>query len=263
MNQPKQSQTSRNREREPTNIYGVNAALATIAHRPTAIVEALHSSHCSEELLAALSPLRDEGLPVRFVPDHVLEKQVESKHHEGIVLRVQPTIALGVSALSEMLRRATRATVLALDGVSNPHNVGAIVRSAAFFQADALLLESPTPHRVLMPSAIRIAEGGAETVMIASAPNLADAIGQLKRGSLRDRPLRVFGLESSARTDLRKLARSGPVLWVLGNEREGLSDAVRAQCDQLVSIGGGTGPVDSLNVSVTAGILLAYATSLG
>lgn len=234
--------------------------MAAIAQRPSAIIDVTHSHHLSDEVLRVLNGLRERGVATKGVPDVVLERMVESTHHEGVILRMQPSAALGISALSELLRRSPKATVLALDRVQNPHNLGAIVRSAAFFEADAILLESASPYNVLTPSAIRTAEGGAESVLIASAPNLAAAIAQLKKQSIKGNPLRVFGLERAATTDLRKLAVAGPSVWVLGNEREGLSPAVRLQCDQFVSIGG-DGPVDSLNVSVAAGILLAFATA--
>jgi TrmH RNA methyltransferase len=241
-------------------VYGVNAALATIAHRPGQIGEA-HFSHSLDKALASrVLALRERGVAVRGVPDSVLERMVESTHHEGLVLIVRRSAALSVSALSELLRRVEHATVIALDRVSNPHNVGAVIRSAAFFQADALLLEGASPTHVLTPAAIRVAEGGAESLMLASAPNLAQAITQLKKQSLKDRPLTVYGLERTARTDLRTLRRSGPALWVLGSEREGLSDEVRAQCDQLVCIASGSS-MDSLNVSVAAGIVLSHATA--
>ena len=133
----------------------------------------------------------------------------------------------------------------------NPYNVGAILRSAAFFGVEAALLGTPAPHPGLPPTAVRVAEGGAEHVALARTTDLADTLARVKA-----RGVRVVGADGHAPTSAAGFAFGRPVVLVLGNEREGLGDRARAQCDALVAVRG-TGAVESLNVAVAAGVLLA------
>ncbi|MGH7439024.1 MAG: TrmH family RNA methyltransferase, partial [Polyangiaceae bacterium] len=144
-----------------------------------------------------------------------------------------------------------RGRVLALDRVRNPYNVGAILRSAAFFGLDGVILGAPAPHSGLAATAVRVAEGGAEEVALARATDLADTLSRL-----RARGVRIVGADGHATTDALTYRYEPPAVLVLGNEREGLADRVRAQCDVLVAVRG-RGRVESLNVGVAAGVLVA------
>jgi TrmH RNA methyltransferase len=155
--------------------------------------------------------------------------------------------------LGEALVRA-RGTAVALDRVRNPYNVGAILRSAAFFAVDAVLLGAPAPHPGLAPTAVRVAEGGVEHLQLARTTDLADTLARL-----RARGIRVVGADAHATASAFGFAFPRPVVVVVGNEREGLGERVRAQCDALVSIPGGSA-VESLNVGVAAGILVGLMT---
>ena len=145
----------------------------------------------------------------------------------------------------------TGGAAIALDRVRNPYNIGAILRSAAFFGVDAALLGAPAPHPALAPDAVRVAEGGAENLVLTRTTDLADTLARL-----RARGVRVVGADGAAPTRAVGFAFARPSILVLGHEREGMSDRVRAQCDAIVSIPG-TGAVESLNVAVAAGVLIA------
>ncbi|MBL8682749.1 MAG: RNA methyltransferase [Myxococcales bacterium] len=220
--------------------------------RPHAIMQVMHAPAMRPSIELALAPLEAQGVPVRVLSVDSLDRMCESTHHEGVVLLVRPTPPLGVDAVAETLIR-TKGFALALDRVRNPHNIGAILRSAAFFGIDVVLLEAPEGQRVLTPAAVRVAEGGAEHVVTARCASLEDALARIRRKGIR-----IVGTDRAAKERLFDAALRGPCVLVMGNEREGLSDAVRSQCDGLVSIAG-TSRVDSLNVSVAAGILLAAA----
>jgi TrmH RNA methyltransferase len=140
---------------------------------------------------------------------------------------------------------------LALDRVRNPQNVGAMLRSAAFFGLDAVLLGAPAPHPGLSPFALRIAEGGAEHLVFSRTTDLAETLS-----ALRARGVRIIGADSHADAGLGELDRTRPAVLVFGHEREGLGARIRATCDQLVEIRG-SGAVESLNVGVAAGIFMA------
>ncbi len=136
----------------------------------------------------------------------------------------------------------------------NSYNIGAVLRSAAFFGVDAILLGAPAPHPGLDPNAIRVAEGGAEHVLAARTTDLADTLVRL-----RARGVKVYGADGHADADALATRFERPAILVMGNEREGLGPRVRAQCDAIVAIGG-AGRVESLNVGVAAGILIAQLT---
>ena len=133
----------------------------------------------------------------------------------------------------------------------NPYNVGAVLRSAAFFGVDAALLGAPAPHPGLPPTAVRVAEGGVEHLCLARTTDLADTLARL-----RSRGVRVVGTDGHAKTSALQHRFERPSVLVLGNEREGLGERIRAQCDHVVAIRG-AGRVESLNVAVAAGVLIS------
>ncbi len=233
-------------------MYGLHAALAAMRARPKSVIQIMHSPALRPVLEEVMAPLVAKGVAVRVLSVDSLDRLCESTHHEGVLLLVSPTAPMTVDAVAESLVR-TKGFALVLDRVQNPHNIGAILRSSAFFGIDTVLFEAPDGQRVLTPSAVRIAEGGAEHVAIARCPSLPEALTKLRRKGVR-----VVGTDRAADKHLFDQPLAGPCALVLGNEREGLRTDVRAQCDALVSIAG-TSRVDSLNVSVAAGILLATA----
>lgn len=233
-------------------IYGLHAALAAMRSRPKAILQIMHSPALRPRLEEVMQPLLDKGVPLRVLSVDTLDKLCESTHHEGVLLLVTPSAPMSADSVAESLVR-TRGYALVLDRVQNPHNIGAILRSSAFFGIDTVLFEAPEGQRVLTPAAVRVAEGGAEHVAIARCQSLPDALARLRKKGVR-----VVGTDRAADRHLFDAPLAGPCALVLGNEREGLRPDVRAQCDALVSIAG-TASVDSLNVSVAAGILLAAA----
>ena len=234
-------------------MYGRHAARAVFAVRPPAIVAIHYVREARAELEAMLRWAQGARVPVREALDRELDRLAESTHHEGVVLVTQPRRWTKPSELAAALV-TTKGAALALDRVRNPHNIGAIVRSAAFFGLDGILLGSPAPHPGLAQSAVRVAQGGAERVMISRTTDLADTLARMRREG-------VHVVATDARAEISALdhAFARPTILVLGNEREGLSDRIRAQCDVTVAIRG-SGAIDSLNVSVAAGVLVAQVS---
>ena len=144
-----------------------------------------------------------------------------------------------------------RGAAVALDRVRNPYNIGAILRSAAFFGVDVALLGAPAPHPALPADAVRVAEGGVEHLALSRTTDLADTLQRL-----RAKGVRVVGADGASRVSVVGYAFARPTVLVLGHEREGLSERVRTQCDAVVAIPG-TGAVESLNVAVAAGVMIA------
>jgi RNA methyltransferase, TrmH family len=189
-------------------------------------------------------------VPIVEVTDTELARLAESMHHEGLCIVARHRKWLSVQELADALAR-TRGLAIALDRVRNPYNVGAILRSAAFLGLDAALLGAPAPHPTLAPAAVRVAEGAAEQIELARTTDLGETLSRL-----RSRGVHVVGTDGRATTSAVGFAFRRPAVLVMGHEREGLGDRVRGRCDAVVSIPG-SGRVESLNVSVAAGILMA------
>lgn len=209
-----------------------------------------------EQRAIVVSRLLQAGLgqiPLRVVDEGALAAAADSRHHEGLVLAVRPRRFLSVGELGALLL-SRRGTAVALDRVRNPYNVGAILRTAAFFGVDALLLGAPAPHPALHPDAVRVGEGGAEHLGLARTTDLATTLRRL-----RERGVGVVAAESQEGQDAARFPFARPLVLVLGHEREGLSDRVRTECTARIHIRG-SGSLDSLNVSVAAGVLIGMLT---
>lgn len=233
-------------------LYGLRAGLSIFTRRRDDIVRIVWGSGMRGELEVLLGWARERSIPQLEGNDDVLSQEADSKHHEGLCLEVRTRRWTPAAELGAVLQRG-RGLGVALDRVRNPYNVGAVLRSAAFFGFDAALLGAPAPHPALHPDAVRVAEGGAEALALSRTTDLADTLGRLRALGIR-----IVGAESEGGMSFRELPISRPTLLVVGHEREGLSERVRAKCDALVRISG-SGQLGSLNVAVAAGILMAQA----
>jgi TrmH RNA methyltransferase len=237
-------------------IQGLRAGLAVLARRPDEVLRVAYSREVRPELGDLLRWCATKRLPCQEMSDLELARIAEGTHHEGLCVAARPRRWASTNDLAEALLR-TKGFAIALDRVRNPYNVGAILRSAAFFGVDAALLGTPAPHPGLAPTAVRVAEGGAEHVQLARTTDLADTLARL-----RARGIRVVGADGQATTNAVGFAFGRPAVLVVGNEREGLGERVRAQCDALVAVRGG-GSIESLNVAVATGVLMAEMTRAG
>ncbi len=229
-------------------MHGLRAGLAALSRRE--VVRFAVSPAARAEVEGVV-----RGRPIVVRPDREIARIAGTDLHEGLVVEVKERAYLAMGALESLLHQQ-RGTAIALDRVRNPYNIGAIVRSAAFFGIDAVLLGAPAPHPGIPPEAVRVAEGGAEHIAFARTTDLAQSLVKL-----RGRGVRVVGTAMTDAASWKGPALDGrPLVLVLGNEREGLSDRVRAACDACIHVGG-SGAVESLNVAVTAGVLFAELMS--
>lgn len=236
--------------RQEQIVYGVHAALALAERRPDDIIRVFHTEARRLDVGPLLKATAARRRPYREVDEEEIARVAKTQHHEGVVVVARP---LPMATMPEVLRIAEAGgTVIALDGVDNPHNIGAILRSAAWFGAKAMIIGG-TDRRTLSGAAQRIAQGGAEVVPCAVTDELPRALKALK-----DRGMRVFGADARSATSVPGASLPASLCLVLGNEGEGISSEVRRLCDQMISIAG-SGQVESLNVSVAAGVLLAAA----
>lgn len=231
-------------------VYGFRAALALFEHRPEKIVRIAYHRDLRRSLANLERWAAAHRVPCIEASDEELGRFSGTKNHEGVCVEVVPRVWQSLQEFADMMVR-TRGTAIALERIRNPYNIGAILRSAAFFGMDAALLGAPAPHPGLPADAIRVAEGGAEQLEFARTTDLPDTLGRL-----RARGITVVGAESEATVNAVGFVYKRPLVVVLGHEREGLSERAKAQCDTLVAIPG-LSSVRSLNVSIAASVLFA------
>lgn len=232
-----------------SRLYGLNALRAVFARRP----QAIRKLYLAEARIPQLQPLLKwcvaNRIGYRVVAEEDLRKLAASSHHEGVVadvLREEP------QPLTAWLRDLPDGPqcVLWLDGVGNPHNLGAILRSSAHFGVAAILLPKASAL-ALSGAAARVAEGGAEAVPFVRMGRDDNAIAQLRGAGFALAATVVRGGTSLFAAPLpRRLA------LVLGAEGEGMDPALVAACYLRLSIPG-TGAVESLNVAAATAVLLA------
>lgn len=227
-------------------VYGVSAALAAFAQRPELVVSIAHTLEARHVLADMLREAAKRRIAYREVEDDALAQMADSVHHEGVCLLVRLAPMLELSELAERVGDA--GLLVALDDLQNPHNLGAVLRSAAYFGARGMLIGA---DKKLTPAARRVAEGGAEHVPVVSVPSLPTALQ-----AFADHGFAIIGADTRAQLELHAFKWPKRVVLVLGHEREGLGKPVRDACSTLVRIAGAQ-TVESLNVSVAAGVLLA------
>jgi TrmH RNA methyltransferase len=234
-------------------VQGVRAGLAVFAQRPSDVLRVLHSRAVRRELADLTRWAAREGVPCHEAPDAELDRLAGSSHHEGLCVEARPRSWATARDLGDVLTRRPGVAV-ALDRVRNPYNVGAILRSAAFFGAEGALFGAQAQHPELAPTAVRVAEGGVEHLLLARTTDLSSTLATLRKAGVR-----VVGADGHATANATGFPFGRPTVLVLGHEREGLSERVRAQCDAIVALRG-SGRIESLNVAVAAGVLIAEMT---
>ena len=230
-------------------LYGLNAVRAMFARRP----QALRKLYLASGRVAELKPLLQwcvaHRVGYRVVEDADLQKLAASSHHEGVVADVLREEPLPLSTWLRDLPAGPQCA-LWLDGVGNPHNLGAILRSAAHFGVSALLLPKEAPL-ALSGAAARVAEGGAEAVPFVRLGRVDNAAAQLHGAGFALAATVVEGGD-----EVFAMALPERLVFVLGAEGEGMDRTLAAQCDLRLSIAG-TGAVESLNVAAATAVLLA------
>ncbi|MFM2419383.1 MAG: hypothetical protein RL385_4106, partial [Pseudomonadota bacterium] len=211
-------------------VTGIGAARAVLRLRPEDVVSLAYAPEVRGAVADLLRDAARHHIAYREVSRDELSRMADTIHHEGVSLRVRPKRAASLLELTHRL--AKRGFVLALDQVDNPHNVGALLRTAAYFGAEGLLLSGEKDLK-LGPAVMRVAEGGAESVPLCSVARLADALTTLKAAGAV-----VIGADAHQGTSLRQFSFPERTVLVLGSERHGLSPEVKRRCDAFVRIEG-------------------------
>jgi 23S rRNA (guanosine2251-2'-O)-methyltransferase len=200
-----------------------------------------------ERLEAIVQLAKSRNVPVRFEDRLQIDRLAGTREHQGIAALAA---AKPVSALEDLLRVKTEHGLLVLlDGIEDPHNLGAIVRTSLAAGANGVVI----PERRaagLTDTVERAAAGALAHLPVARVKNLVRAMEEMKEAGYW-----LVGLDERAEKNYTEVDLKGSIGVVLGGEGEGLHELTRKRCDFLVSIPT-TGPVKSLNVSVAAGVML-------
>ncbi|MGC2409169.1 MAG: 23S rRNA (guanosine(2251)-2'-O)-methyltransferase RlmB [Methyloceanibacter sp.] len=238
--------TRRDSEFDHILLYGVHAVEAALANPKRLIGRLLATENAARRLEA---PLRARGVTVELALPRQLDRMVGSDAvHQGVLLETAPLPPIGIDEV------APEGIVLVLDQVTDPQNVGAVLRSAAAFGAAGLVM--PARHSPPLAGALaKAASGALDVVPVILVGNLAQALGELgERGFCR------VGLAVDASEALEIAARTLPLALVLGAEGKGLRQLTQENCDRLCRIST-KGPLASLNISNAAAIALHWATT--
>ena len=234
--------------------YGIHAVRVLLTRYPQRVRRVLLAGGRDAGRLAEIRTLAQRaGVQVAGADEALLAKLAEGERHQGVVAEIVPPAGDPETQLEEALEAAGAAPLLlVLDGVQDPHNLGACLRSADAAGVAAVIVPRDRAAG-LTPVVRKVAAGAAETVPFVPVVNLARTLRELK-----ERGIWLVGTDDAADKTLFEADLKGPLALVMGSEGEGMRRLTRECCDQLVSIPM-AGAVESLNVSVAAGVALFEA----
>ena len=235
--------------------YGIHAVRVLLTRHPQRVRRVLLAGGRDAGRLAEIRALAQRsGVQVAAADDALLAKLAEGERHQGVAAEIVPRAGDPETQLEEALEAAGAAPLLlVLDGVQDPHNLGACLRSADAAGVDAVI--APRDRAVgLTPVACKVASGAAENVPFFQVTNLVRTLDQLRD----ERRVWVVGTAGEAEALIYDADLRGPLALVLGGEEKGLRRLTREHCDLLVRLPM-AGVVESLNVSVAAGVCLFEA----
>ncbi|WP_265522519.1 23S rRNA (guanosine(2251)-2'-O)-methyltransferase RlmB [Oerskovia flava] len=239
-------------------IAGRNAVLEALRARvPVSTVYLASRLDGDDRTREILNIVNGRGYELAEVSRQELDRLTEGSVHQGVVIKVPPYEYADVDDLLDAAADAGEpALIIALDGITDPRNLGAVLRSAGAFGAHGVLVPERRAAGVTA-SAWKVSAGAAARVPVARATNLARSLGELKQAGCF-----VVGLDAGGTTVVRDVAfATDPLVLVVGSEGKGLSRLVREACDVVASIPMSS-DVESLNAGVAAGITLYEVAAL-
>ncbi|OTG67172.1 23S rRNA (guanosine(2251)-2'-O)-methyltransferase RlmB [Acinetobacter silvestris] len=240
---------------KPEYYYGVHSVESLLELEPERVLTLFTLKGRDDQRLQKVLQLAEPfGISVQQASRDSLEKLAGLPFHQGVVAAVRPYPILNEKDLDDLLTATPNAFLLILDHITDPHNLGACVRTAAAMGVDAVVVPRDRSAS-LTPTARKVAAGGAEKVKFIQVTNLARTLGQLQD----DFNVRIIGtmLDDKA-LPLHQCDFTGPIAIVMGAEDTGLRPITQSKCDQTVYIPM-SGNLQSLNVSVATGMALYEA----
>ncbi|GKW13081.1 MULTISPECIES: 23S rRNA (guanosine(2251)-2'-O)-methyltransferase RlmB [Pectobacterium] len=234
-------------------IYGIHAVKALLERDPQRFLEVfVLKGRDDRRLQPVIAELEAQGIVIQVANRQWLDKQAEDAVHQGIVAKVKEGRKYQENDLPAMLDNLETPFLLILDGVTDPHNLGACLRNADGAGVHAVIV--PRDRSAQLNATVKkVACGAAETVPVISVTNLARTMRLLQ-----ERNIWIVGTAGEADHTLYQSKLTGPLALVMGAEGEGMRRLTREHCDELISIPM-AGSVSSLNVSVATGVCLFEA----
>ncbi|AFR04851.1 23S rRNA (guanosine(2251)-2'-O)-methyltransferase RlmB [Pectobacterium brasiliense] len=234
-------------------IYGIHAVKALLERDPQRFLEVfVLKGRDDRRLQPVIAELEAQGIVIQVANRQWLDKQADDAVHQGIVAKVKEGRKYQENDLPAMLDNLETPFLLILDGVTDPHNLGACLRNADGAGVHAVIV--PRDRSAQLNATVKkVACGAAETVPVISVTNLARTMRLLQ-----ERNIWIVGTAGEADHTLYQSKLTGPLALVMGAEGEGMRRLTREHCDELISIPM-AGSVSSLNVSVATGVCLFEA----
>ncbi|WP_409161243.1 23S rRNA (guanosine(2251)-2'-O)-methyltransferase RlmB [Pectobacterium sp. B2J-2] len=234
-------------------IYGIHAVKALLERDPQRFLEVfVLKGRDDRRLQPVIAELEAQGIVIQVANRQWLDKQADDAVHQGIVAKVKEGRKYQENDLPALLDNLETPFLLILDGVTDPHNLGACLRNADGAGVHAVIV--PRDRSAQLNATVKkVACGAAETVPVISVTNLARTMRLLQ-----ERNIWIVGTAGEADHTLYQSKLTGPLALVMGAEGEGMRRLTREHCDELISIPM-AGSVSSLNVSVATGVCLFEA----
>ncbi|GAA5215656.1 23S rRNA (guanosine(2251)-2'-O)-methyltransferase RlmB [Corallincola platygyrae] len=231
-------------------IFGIHAVTAALKKSPEQFIELyLLKGRLDEKLTEIVNLGRKNGVSVQQMSRKALDDKTRGATHQGVVARIKPAPMLNEHDLDRILESSDQPFLLILDGVTDPHNLGACLRCADAAGVDAVVV--PKDKSATLNATVRkVACGAAESVPLVAVTNLARAMRQLQEAGVW-----IIGTAGETDQNLYQTKLNGPIAIAMGAEGKGLRRLTREHCDELVKLPM-AGSVSSLNVSVATGICL-------
>lgn len=234
-------------------IYGIHAVKAVLEKDPARFIEAyVLKGRQDERLMPLLNQLQQYGISIQQMGRKPLDEKANGANHQGIIARVKAAKQLNENDLDAILANNEQPLLLVLDGVTDPHNLGACLRNADAAGVAAVIVPKDRSSP-LTATVSKVACGAAETVPLVRVTNLARTMR-----ALQEQGVWFVGTAGEATHDVYQAKLTGPLAIVMGAEGDGMRRLTRETCDDLIKIPM-AGTVSSLNVSVASGICLFEA----
>ncbi len=231
-------------------LYGLHAMQSVLENEPERVIELfVLKGRNDERLTNIVNQARRFGVSVQFCQRKALDDKVRGEQHQGVVARAKPARVLDESDLDQVLEKQEQPFLLVLDGVTDPHNLGACLRTADAAGVHAVVV--PKDKSASLTATVRkVACGAAEVLPLIQVTNLSRTLKHLQ-----DKGLWVIGTAGEAEQMIYDAKLTGPTALVMGAEGKGMRRLTRENCDELIKLPM-AGSVSSLNVSVATGVCL-------
>ncbi len=231
-------------------LYGLHALHSVVNNEPERLLELfVLKGRDDQRLTDIINQARRHGVSIQFCQRRVLDDKVNGEQHQGVVARARPAKVLNEKDLDEILATTDKPLLLVLDGITDPHNIGACLRTADAAGVHAVIAPKDKSAG-LTATARKVACGAAETTPFIQVTNLARTLRDIQQAGVW-----VIGTAGEAEQALYDVKLDGAVALVMGAEGKGMRRLTREVCDELVKLPM-AGSVSSLNVSVATGICL-------